>query len=255
MAHDLFSQHCTRRSALGLLAASAGIGLLGTSASRAHGQTARQPKRGGQLKIGQPGDLSAFEPGIQLPAIFPFISNVYDTVIQYDRKMVPQPHLVTAWDIARDGLSIKMSLRRGVKYHTGRELTAEDVNFSLKRIQEPKTAALYRFMADRVAKAEAPDPYTIVWNFNRPYPGIFDLMSKLHVVDKENIDKADFVKRGTGTGPFMFDKFVPGEYSLLKRNPNYWRQGLPYLDEIRVNAVPDVPALVMQLEAGAIDVA
>ena len=113
MAHDLFSQHCTRRSALGLLAASAGIGLLGAHASAAHGQMARQPKRGGQLKIGQPGDLSSFEPGIQFPHIFPFISNVFDTVVQYDRKMVPQPHLVTAWEIARDGLSIKMTLRRG----------------------------------------------------------------------------------------------------------------------------------------------
>jgi peptide/nickel transport system substrate-binding protein len=255
MAHDLFSQQCTRRSALGLLATSAGISLLGTSAPRTYGQTAPQPQRGGQLKIGQPGDLSAFEPGIQLYAIFPFLSNVYDTLIQYDRKMVPQPHLVTAWELARDGLGIKMTVRRGVKFHTGRELTAEDINFSLKRIQDPKIASLYKFMADKVTKAEAPDPYTIVWNFNRPYPGIFDLMSKLHVVDKENIDKTDFTKRGTGTGPFVFERFVPGEYSLLKKNPNYWRQGLPYLDEVRIIPVPDVVALVTQLEAGALDVA
>lgn len=254
MAHDLFSQHCTRRSALGVLAASAGLGLLGAHASVAHGQAARQPKRGGQLKIGQPGDLSVFEPGIQHPSIFPFLSNLMDTLVQYDRKMMPQPYLATAWEIARDGLSIKMTLRRGVKYHTGRELTAEDINFSLKRVQEPKIAALYKFMADRVVKAEAPDPYTILWQFNRPYPGIFDLMSKLHIVDKENIDKTDFAKRGTGTGPFMFDRFVPGEYSLLKKNPNYWRQGLPYLDEVRINVVPDVAALVTQLEAGALDV-
>ena len=255
MAQDLLSQGCTRRTALRLLAATTGVGLLGPRPATAQAPAAKQPKKGGQLKIGQPGDLSAFEPSIQLPSAFPLYFNLFDTLVQYDKKMVPQPYLATAWEIARDGLSIKVTLRKGVKFHTGRDLTAEDVNFSLKRVQEPKTGALYRFMADRIAKAEAPDPYTIVWQMNRPYPGIFDLMSKLHVVDRENIDKTDFTKKGTGSGPFIFDRFVPGEYMLLKKNPQYWRQGLPYLDEVRVNFVPDVAALTTQLEAGAIDLA
>jgi peptide/nickel transport system substrate-binding protein len=258
MGFDLFSQGCTRRTALRLLAATTGIGLLGPGPALAQGPAAapaRAPKKGGQLTIGQPGDLSAFEPSIQLPSAFPLYFNLFDTLVQYDKKMVPQPYLVTAWEIGRDGLSIKMTLRKGVKFHTGRDLTAEDVNFSLKRVQDPKIGALYRFMADRIAKADAPDPYTIVWQMNRPYPGIFDLMSKLHVVDKENIDKTDFTKKGTGSGPFIFERFVPGEYMQLKKNPNYWRQGLPYLDGIRVNFVPDVTALTTQLEAGAIDLA
>jgi hypothetical protein len=71
MAHDLFSLHCTRRSARGLLASPAGIGLLGTSAPRVLGQTAKQPKRGAQLKLGQSGDLSTFEPSISHPSILP----------------------------------------------------------------------------------------------------------------------------------------------------------------------------------------
>src|SRR5574341_1115312 len=100
MARGLLTQHCTRRSALRLLAASTGMGLFGVRASVARGQTAGQPKKGGQLKIGQPGDLSAFEPAIQLPAAFPLLFNLFDTPIQYDRKMVPQPYLVTGWEIA-----------------------------------------------------------------------------------------------------------------------------------------------------------
>jgi len=255
MTNDLFSRPCTRRSALRALALTTGAGFLAPRTSWAQAPAAKPPKRGGLLKIGQPGDLSAFEPAIQLPSAFPLYFNLFDTLVQYDKKMVPQPYLVAAWEIARDGMSIKMTLRKGVKFHTGRDLTAEDVNFSLRRVQEPKTGALYRFMADRIATAEAPDPYTIVWQFKRPYPGIFDLMSKLHVVDKENIDKTDFTKKGTGSGPFIFNRFVPGDYMLLKKNPQYWRQGLPYLDEIRVNFVPDIAALTAQLEAGAIDLA
>ena len=217
------------------------------------------PKRGGQLKVGVSGELSNFEPTIQLQPNIPLLFNLFDTLTQYDKQMKPQPYLATSWEFAADGLSVKMKLRQGVKFHTGRELTAEDVNFSLKRAQDPKVGALYKFMADKVTAAEAPDPYTVVWRFQSANPGVYDLMSKLHVLDKENIDKADFTKRGSGTGPFVFSEFVPGDRMLLKRNPNYWRKdaagnALPYLDEVRITMFPDPQAAVVSLEAGAIDV-
>ncbi|MHB1415866.1 MAG: ABC transporter substrate-binding protein [Chloroflexota bacterium] len=272
MTADLFSRRCTRRSALTFLAATTGAAVLAacspaapapTQAPASGGQPqagttpaaggAKQPKKGGQLKVGQLGDLSAFEPTIQNPSAFPLLFSLFDTPIQYDKKMVPQPYLAEKWEIAQDGLSITFNLRKGVKFHTGRELTADDVNFSLKRNQDQKVGSLYKFMADKITKAEAPDPLTVKWSFDSPYPGIYDLMSKLHVVDKENIDQTDFVKKGSGTGPFIFDTFVPGDYILLKKNPNYWRSGLPYVDEVRIGLLSDAQSMVTQLEAGALD--
>ncbi|MDA8218373.1 MAG: ABC transporter substrate-binding protein, partial [Dehalococcoidales bacterium] len=85
------------------------------------------PKKGGQLKIASSSDLASFEPTIQLWPNIPLLCNLYDTPIQYDSKMTPQPYLATSWEPAADGLSIKMALRKGVKFHTGRDFTAEDV--------------------------------------------------------------------------------------------------------------------------------
>ncbi|MCL4465170.1 MAG: ABC transporter substrate-binding protein [Chloroflexi bacterium] len=217
------------------------------------------PKKGGQIKVGMSGDLANFEPTIQLQPNIPILFNLFDTPTQYDKQMKPQPYLATSWQFASDGLSVTMKIRQGVKFHTGRELTAEDVNFALRRAQDPKVGALYKFMADKIVAAEAPDPYTVVWRFQSANPGVYDLMSKLHVVDKENIDKTDFTKRGSGTGPFIFSEFVPGNRMLLKRNPNYWRKdaagnALPYLDEVLITMFPDPQAAVANLEAGAIDV-
>ena len=225
-----------------------------TPAAQAASAATGGPKRGGQLKVGMSGDLAIFEPTVQLQPNIPLLFNLFDTPTQYDKQMRSQPYLATSWEFAGDGLSVKMNLRRGVKFHTGRELTAEDVNFSLKRAQDPKVGALYKFMADKVTVAEAPDPYTVLWRFKSANPGVFDLMSKLHVVDKENIDKADFTKRGVGSGPFIFARFAANDHVLLKRNPNYWRQGLPYLDEVLIRMFPDPQTAVLSLEAGAIDV-
>jgi peptide/nickel transport system substrate-binding protein len=233
-----------------------GWGGVGSPAPAAQAASAATggPKRGGQLKVGMSGDLAIFEPTVQLQPNIPLLFNLFDTPTQYDKQMRPQPYLATSWELTSDGLSVKMNLRRGVKFHSGRELTAEDVNFSLKRAQDPKVGALYKFMADKVTVAEAPDPYTVLWRFKSANPGVFDLMSKLHVVDKENIDKADFTKRGVGSGPFVFARFAANDHVLLKRNPNYWRQGLPYLDEVLIRMFPDPQAAVLSLEAGAIDV-
>ncbi|MHB1133915.1 MAG: ABC transporter substrate-binding protein [Chloroflexota bacterium] len=227
----------------------------GTAAPAASPAAAgKTPKKGGTLRVGQPGDLANFDPSIQHPSEFPLLANIFDTPIFYDTKMVPQPYLAEKWQIAQDGLSLTMNLRKGVKFHTGREMTAEDINFSLARNQDTKTASLYKFMADKVTKAEAVDPSTVKWSFKAPYPGVYDLMSKLHIVDKENIDKTDFTKKGSGTGAFIFSEFVPGQHIVLKKNPNYWMTGYPYMDEVRISLIPDVTSMVTQLEAGALDV-
>ncbi|MCL5109200.1 MAG: ABC transporter substrate-binding protein [Chloroflexi bacterium] len=296
MADNPLSKRVTRRSALQFLALTGGAGLLAACSQPAAPAATQAPaapkateapkpaattapaapaatqapkpaattapaatiKKGGTLKVGQLGEDNMFEPTIQNPGMFPFLMNIYDTPILYSKKMEPQPWLAEKWQIAQDGLSVTFNLRKGVKFHNGREMTADDVNFSLSRPQDPKVAALYAFMANKVVKAEAPDAYTVKWSFKAPYPGVYDLMSKLHIVNKESIDQKDFVKKSVGTGPFIFSEFVPGDHATLKKNPNYWRKdaaggALPYLDEIRINNMADVTSMVTQLEAGALD--
>ncbi len=215
---------------------------------------AGQPRRGGRLVVGQVGDNSVFDPHIQQPTTFPFLDNLFSTPIRYDAEIKSHPSLAESWQLSADGKSLTMKIRPGVKFSTGRELTAEDVNISLERAQDPKVGSLFRPQAALVTHAENPDRSTAVWHFDSAFPGAFDLLARLFVVDREGINDNDFRKRGNGTGPFIWTEWQPGEQALLKRSTAYWEPGLPYLDEIQVRSFGDANAMAANLEAGAIDI-
>jgi peptide/nickel transport system substrate-binding protein len=213
-----------------------------------------QPKRGGRLVVGQVGDNSVFEPFIQQPTTFPFLENLFTSPIRYDAEIKPHPSLAESWQLSNDGKSISMKLRQGVKFNNGREVTAEDVNFSVDRAKDPKVGSLFRPQAMLVTRTENPDKYTAVWHFDSPFPGAFDLLARQWVVDKDNVNDNDFKKRSVGSGPFIWTEWQPGEQALMKRNPDYWEKDLPYLDEIQVRSFGDANALAANLEAGAVDI-
>jgi peptide/nickel transport system substrate-binding protein len=212
------------------------------------------PKKGGKLVVGQVGDNSNFEPFIQQPTTFPYLEQLFDSPIRYDDKIKPAPSLAESWKLSDDGKSLTMKIRQGVKFSTGREVTAEDVNFSVERAKDPKVGALFRPQAVLVTKQEAPDKYTAVWHFNSAFPGAFDLLARQWVVDKDSVKENDWKKRSIGTGPFVWTDWQPGERAVMKKNPNFWQKDLPHLDEIEVRSFGDANALAANLEAGSVDV-
>jgi peptide/nickel transport system substrate-binding protein len=218
-----------------------------------------QVRRGGKLVVGQVGDNNAFEPFVQQPTTFPFLEQLFNAPIRYDNEIKPHPSLAESWQLSQDGKSVTIKLRQGVKFSAGREVTAEDVNFSVDRAKDPKVGALFRPQAVLVTRTEAPDKYTAVWGFDSPFPGAFDLLARQWVVDKENVNENDWKKKAVGTGPFTWTEWQPGERSLMKKNPGYWEKGadgqpLPYLDEIEVRSFGDANAMAANLEAGSIDI-
>ena len=212
------------------------------------------PKKGGKLVVGQVGDNNNFEPFVQQPTTFPYLEQLWDTAIRYDNEIKPLPSLAESWQLGADGKSLTVKLRQGVKFSNGKDLTAEDLNFSVERAKDPKVGALFRPQAGLVTKTEAPDKATAIWRFDSPFPGAFDLLARQFVVDKNVIDDGDWKKRLIGTGPFTWAEWQPGERSLLKKSPNFWIKDLPHLDEIEVKSFGDAAAMAASLEAGAVDI-
>jgi peptide/nickel transport system substrate-binding protein len=106
-----------------------------------------------------------------------------------------------------------------------------------------------------LASVDAPDKLTIVLKTRRPYPAIGFLLQCLNMVDPITMQQPDGANQAVGTGPFKFVEYAQGDHLTLSRNPNYWRSGLPYLDEIYYQIFSDSQSLVTQLEARVIDVA
>jgi peptide/nickel transport system substrate-binding protein len=141
-----------------------------------------------------------------------------------------------------------------VKFHNGRELTADDVVFSIERILDPKTASRGAKALGPIKKVVAKDKSTVVFELSGAYA---DLPLQLgntfaRIVAKENVDKIN--SQPIGTGPFKLKEYSPGNRVVLVRNPDYFEKGLPYLDEVHQVFLKEYAAQVSAITGGEIHV-
>jgi peptide/nickel transport system substrate-binding protein len=236
-------------------AAAAQPGQTSVSVSPTSPPPAQQPKSGGTLKQGYQGDPVSLDPMLKVQNDAVWLG-VFERLTHYDENLKPQPMLAESWEVSSDARSTKVNLRRGVQFHSGREMTSDDVKYSLQRAANPKVAAAqYTGMASWFSGVETPDKYTAIFHSDQSRPTIFDLLEFLNICDKDTLEGPDAKNTANGTGPFKFVEWVPGDHVTLTRNPNYWQTGRPYLDTIQIPILRDQQAMVTQLEAGSIDVA
>jgi len=138
-----------------------------------------------------------------------------------------------------------------VKFHSGRELTAEDVKFTIDWFKDAKNSSPIRGQVAQVTRIETPDPYTVILGFNEPNPGVYDMLDLLFIVDQSVIDR--IAQMDAGSGPFKLAEYRPGEQARFVPFPDYWDKGKPYIDEFILKPAADAQAAALQMEGGAID--
>jgi peptide/nickel transport system substrate-binding protein len=263
----------TRRRALRLVGVPAALALLAacqppapstapTSAPPPSAQAASQtpapageiqPRSGGILRQGNLGDLPTLDGNFLngQSTIYP----VWDRLVELDPQLNPKGILVESWDVDDKYTRIALHLHKGVQWHTGRELTADDVAWNIRRVSsDPKVAGggFFNWMSQTLTGVEVSDKYTVVLLAERSWPAVFDTLSLLSIIDPVTFESAGPTKP-TGTGPFTFAEYVQGDHFTLKKSPNYWQTGKPYLDGIEIKIFSDPQSMMTQLEAGAID--
>ncbi len=211
------------------------------------------PKSGGVLRFGQIGDLVNVDPhfnqGSSENSWLP-----YDRLTTYDLSFTPHPMLAESWDVSSDAREVKLNLRHGVQFHSGREMTSDDVKYSILRVRDPKIGvAQYTAQSNWFQAVETPDKYTVVLKSDNPRPLMFDFFEVLNIADKDVVDGPDAKSKDGGTGPYVFTEWAPGDHATYTKNKNYWQTGRPYLDAVRVAFLRDAQAMVVQFEAGALD--
>ncbi len=161
------------------------------------------------------------------------------------------PCLATDWTTDADAMTYTFTLREGVKFHDGTDFNADAVVWNLEKSQSEGVPAM-----QNVASVEATDASTVVVTLTAWNPILLDeLGSSLMMVSPAAYDVygEDIATNPVGTGPFMFDDFVPEVSIDLVANPDYWQEGLPYLDGIHVEMVLDKTISYAAFEAGDCD--
>jgi peptide/nickel transport system substrate-binding protein len=222
--------------------------------------SAGQPRTGGTLRVGAVGDVATLDGHSWGPKNGFSIFMIYDTLTNYDEKLQPTPQLAESWDRSADSKQLTLNLRKGVQFHTGREMTSEDVIYNLQRPLDPKLQSSipsFTILPGFVPPGttfEAKDKYSVVIRSEQPWVGVFDYLQVLNIIDKETAEGPDAKTKAVGTGPFTFVEWAQGQHLKFAKNPNYWQSGRPYLDGVTVNIKADAQAMVTELEAGASDV-
>jgi peptide/nickel transport system substrate-binding protein len=217
------------------------------------GAAAAAPRRGGTLKIAWASSPLSIDPAYAVSGDeYMITAAIYDNLTRVDDKFTVHPQLATGWSSNDRGDVWTFNLRRGVKFHHGRELTARDVVFTFERILDPKSGSPARTSVGPIDKIEAPDDYTVRFRLSIPYA---DLPVSLGTTYARIVpaDRVSLIKSGpSGTGPFRLAEFRPGAYTRMVRFQNYWDQGRPYLDELWEVNMPAMASQVAALTGGSV---
>lgn len=243
-------------SAAALLEACAPIAPSGQSASRgATAATTPKPVTGGKLRIGRSDEIVTTDGMFfQSNTLGTTYGTVYERLIDYDDQLTPHPMLAESWQFSPDATQLQFNLRKGVKWHDGRDFTSADVKWSLQRIADPKVAGgqWLRFNT-WFAAIDTPDDHTVVLHLDAPRPTALDLFDQLNMVSQTALTSPNASTTATGTGPFTLAEWRQGESLTFNKFTSYWQTGRPLLDTVEIDVTHDATALVVRLEAGAVD--
>ena len=242
------------------LAALAGAGCVSGALDPfpAHGAS-----RGGVWRMAIPGNPTAYP--ITIPGKLVDIlvdKTMFSTLVKYELRggaIQVVPDLAESWTANASLTEYTFKLRRGVRWHDGRPLTADDVKFTIDATLNPKVNAGMAGVVSAIAQAAVVDPATVRFTLKYPYASLPVMLGyniaivPRHLLEGQDLNQpVSFIQHPVGSGPFKFKSFVQDSHLEVEANKDYYG-GAPLLDGIVFKVIPDGNARLAQLKAGDID--
>ncbi|MBP3204760.1 MAG: ABC transporter substrate-binding protein [Lachnospiraceae bacterium] len=211
---------------------------------------------GGKVVVGIQQDMDSLDPHKATAAgTKEILFNIFEGLVKPD----PDGNLINAvasdYSISEDGLTYTFTLREGVKFHNGKNVTAEDVKYSLERASGllDGTALISSLSAAKggITKVDILNDNTVQVSVSSAN---LELIYSFTAAIIPAGSGEDPDAQPVGTGPFSFVSYKPQESIVLKKNPDYWQQGLPYLDEVDFKIVNSADTALLELQGGSIDI-
>jgi peptide/nickel transport system substrate-binding protein len=245
------ARNLSRRQALALGATGGAL----LAAPRA-GWTQARPRQGGHLIAAQEQDpISLDNHKTSNYSSVQGVEHIVESLTQYDDKMNVRPCLAESWTTP-DPVTYVFNLRRGVTFHDGTELVADDVVAWWDRISDSATAAPYRSWFTAIEGVQAVDKHTVKMSLKNPFGPLLASFAALRgsaIIPRTLAqDRGNLGAKAVGTGPFRLSRFVPYDHLHYVRNEKYWDKGFPHVNEFTFKVMVEEDARVAALRAGQI---
>lgn len=214
------------------------------------------PREGGRLDVGIRLDADELDPH-KMSETSAFIINeqIYESLLSFYRGEL-KPAIAEEWEVSKDGMTLTFTLRDNAFFHSGRQVVADDVKYSLERIKDPETRAPRAGSYKSISSIEAPDSRTVIINLSQPDAAILTMLATAasSIVDRDLVEAGGL--NGDvdgGSGPFTMVSRVSGQEIKLDRAEKYWESGVPYLDGLNITFNPDDNARAASIRSGTVD--
>jgi peptide/nickel transport system substrate-binding protein len=219
---------------------------------------------GATVIVGMRADLAGFNPVTYTDQYTGELINyaLFTPLIQYDSTLQLRPYLAETWQLTGD-TGVIMQLRRDVRWHDGRPVTAQDVQFTFDLARDPSSASLIgsAFLA-AVDRAETIDSFTIRFHFSQPHAQALEDFwwaplprHLLQQVPAADLSKAPFNRQPVGSGPFRFVQWQANQRLVLEPNPDFPAAlGGPAASRLVLRVIPEAATMLTELKTGGVHV-
>jgi peptide/nickel transport system substrate-binding protein len=218
--------------------------------------TAGEPKRGGRFTQALPtgSTTDSFDP-TTMPddGIYNLSWQCRNNLVEIDYKGNPIPELAESWEPSADASRWVFKLRKGVEFHNGKTLEAEDVIYSLNLHRGEATRSAAKNLLAPVTDIKADGKHTVIFTLEGGNAGFPPILSEYHFVIAPAGTEGEEWEKGIGTGGYILQDWEPGVRANTKRNPNYWKDGRAHFDEIETIYIDDANSRTNALKSGQID--
>ena len=230
--------------------------------------------QGGAMTVTYQEDVATLDPAIGYDwQNWSMIKSLFDGLMGYEPGTTTlRPELAQSWDVSEDGLTHTFALKDGITFHNGREITAQDVLYSLERVTNPETqspgAGFFGSIegfdewnaggAEGLSGVKAVDDKTVEITLSRPDATFGHVMALnfASIVPREAVEESgpDFGREPVGSGAYRLAEWTPGQRLVFERYEGYHREGVPKLDAITFEIGLDPTVALLRLQQGGADI-
>lgn len=211
------------------------------------------PQRGGHLRLGLDGASSTdnLDPATYVVAFQYTLGYQWgNSLVELNDKGDINPELAESWEPDPTATKWVFKIRQGVEFHNGKELTADDVIYTLNYHRGESSTSPAKAFFEAVTEIKATDKHEMTITLNAPNADLPFIFSDYHLLVMP--DQGDPLA-GIGTGGYIIETFEPGVRAIATRNPNYWKENRAFADSVETVGINDLSARTSALQSGAVD--
>jgi len=215
-------------------------------------------RTGGVFNYAEAGDFEDFNPWGFSAVNTGIYNQVFSRLLWTDADGETHPDIAETWQLAPDGLSLTLKMRQNVKWHDGKECTAEDFVAMYGYLQDPALAEYsgvdkIKGLFAPISEVRAVDPYTLALVFSTPVPYVTDLLDYWFAIRIDDTSDPEMLQTlPIGTGPFTLAEWEPSQFVRLPRFADFYQENVPSIDEMMFRKLERAETLAPNLESGEI---